>query len=101
MKDVPHTYKVSKQTANIMVDAFDNMTRNPATINTTDRNIDLTFETFSFGGNEKPKAVLKGRYHDRWGERPCLYLKDLKGVYIEDDVLVVEADGVQVRLDTE
>ena len=101
MKDVPHTYKVSKQTARIMVDAFDNMTRNPATINTTDRNIDLTFETFSFGGNEKPKAVLKGRYHDRWGERPCLYLKDLKGVYTEDDVLVVEADGIQVRLDTE
>lgn len=101
MKDVPHTYKVSKQTAKIMVDAFDNMTRNPATINTTDRNIDLTFETFSFGGNEKPKAVLKGRYHDRWGERPCLYLKDLKGVRIEGDVLVVEADGIQVRLDTE
>lgn len=101
MKDVPHTYKVSKQTARIMVDAFDNMTRNPTTINTTDRNIDLTFETFSFGGNEKPKAVLKGRYHDRWGERPCLYLKDLKGVYTEDDVLVVEADGIQVRLDTE
>ena len=101
MKDVPHTYKVSKQTAKIMVDAFDNMTRNPATINTTDRNIDLTFETFSFGGNERPKAVLKGRYHDRWGERPCLYLKDLKGVYIEDDVLVVEADGIQIRLDTE
>ena len=101
MKDVPHTYKVSKQTAKIMVDAFDNMTRNPATINTTDRNIDLTFETFSFGGNEKPKAVLKGRYHDRWGERPCLYLKDLTDVRIEDDALVVEADGVQVRLDTE
>ena len=101
MKNVPHTYRVSKQTARIMVDAFDNMTRNPATIDTTDSNIDLTFETFSFGGKEKPKAVLKGRYHDKWGERPCLYLRDLKDVRMEDDVLVVEADGIQVRFDTE
>lgn len=96
MKEIPSTYRISSETANMLVQAYENLSRNPTTVETTDQNIDLVFETYSFGGNERPKAVLKGIFHDKWGKRTCLYLRDLTAVQIEDGALVVSAEGVKV-----